>query len=484
MKLNKIMLTAGLAALIALQTSCRENEYGEVDLTMPDDETPSYEPIEAQYTYNHPCAMWSQNDFDEVKNLLEGSAPVEVQEAYQQLCNSRFASASYQPSPTEWIVRGDDTGTYIDDGDPDKHTENYGNAMRDAAAAYQLALRWKLSGDDQYAATAVNILNQWAATCKGITSNDANQVLAAGAQGYTFANAAEILRSYTGWNESDFTVFCDWMVDVFASKNKDFLDTHTGNNVCALHYWSNWDLVNMCSYLAIGILTENDEMVNYVVNYFYQGAGNGCINNLIQGTFTDPLGTGEQICQNQESGRDQGHAEMSTMVAANLAQMAYTLYSQGNNTVTQLDFFAAGDNALLKMGEYVALCNLKDGQDNANNDGAWLVTVEQMPFNRYEYCVDCSCRDKNHSQIHETACFVKINDKGEDESGRGGVRPGWEIYLNHYKRVKGLSSGFAYVKQFADKLRPECGAGDSRYGTNSGAFDQLGWGTLMLYRGE
>ena len=46
-----------------------------------------------------------------------------------------------------------------------------------------------------------------------------------------------------------------------------------------------------------------------------------------------------------------------------------------------------------------------------------------------------------------------------------------------------MSSGFTYVKQFADKLRPECGAGEAqnRYGTNSGAFDQLGWGTLMLY---
>lgn len=476
MKLNKIMLIAGLAALIALQTSCRENEYGTVDLTMPDD-TPTDEPVAAQYTYDHPCAMWSQNDFDEVKNLLEGSAPVEVQEAYQQLCNSRFASASYQPSPTEWIVRGDDTGTYIDDGDPDKHTENYGNAMRDAAAAYQLALRWKLSGDDQYAATAVNILNQWAATCKGITSNDANQVLAAGAQGYTFANAAEILRSYTGWNESDFNTFCDWMVDVFASKNKDFLDTHTGSNVCAEHYWSNWDLVNMCSYLAIGILTENDEMVNYVVNYFYTGAGNGCIERLIRGHHTDPLGTGEEIYQNQESGRDQGHAEMSAMVAANLAQMAYTLYSQGNNTVTQLDFFAADDNALLKMGEYVALSNLRNGTDNANKDGQWVIAATEMPFTTYEYCVGCSCKDKNHSATQTQLA---------NDEGRGSVRPGWEIYYNHYKRIKGLSNGFSYVKQFADKLRPECGVGEgqNRYGTNSGAFDQLGWGTLMLYRGE
>ena len=469
MKLNKIMLTAGLAALIALQTSCRENEYGTVDLTMPDD-NPTDEPIAAQYTYDHPCAMYSADDFDYVKQSLDnGTAPQEVKDALQQLKNSTYASKSYVAQPQKWIVRGDATGT-------EPGVENYAYAMKDAASAYQQALLWKLTGDDEYAATAVKTLNAWAATCVGITSNDANQALAAGAQGYTFACAADILLDYDGWSDADKNTFKQWMVDVFASKNIDFLENHGGANNCPLHYWSNWDLVNLCSYLAIGILTEDDDMVNYVVNYFYTGAGNGCIENLIQGTFDDPLGTGEQICQNQESGRDQGHAEMSTMVAANLAQMAYTLYTK-NPTVTQLDFFSANDNALLKMGEYVALSNLRNGTDNANKDGQWIIAATEMPFNTYYYCVDCTCRDKKHGATHTQLA---------NDERRGGIRPGWEIYYTHYKRIKGMSSGFAYVKQFADKLRPECGVGEAqnRYGTNSGAFDQLGWGTLMLYRGE
>ncbi|HIW44033.1 MAG TPA: alginate lyase family protein [Candidatus Prevotella stercoripullorum] len=474
MKLSKIMLTAGLAALIALQTSCRENEYGTVDLTMPDDETPSYEPIEAQYQYPHPCIMYSQDDFDYVKqSFADGTAPQEVQDELQALKNSQFASLSYIAQPQSCIVRGDDKGTPIDDG-TDKKVENYAYAMRDAGSAYQQALLYKLTDDEQYAAAAVKTLNAWAATCKGIYSNDANMYLAAGAQGYTFAAAAEMLRGSESWNDADFNTFCNWLVDVFATRNAEFL-AHTDPNTCALHTWSNWDLVNLCSYLAIGILTEDDEMVNYVVNYFYNGAGNGCIKNLIQGRHTDPL-TGEPIYQNQESGRDQGHAEMSAMVTANLAQMAYTLYVQ-NPEVTQLDFFSADDNALLKMGEYVALSNLRNGTDNANKDGQWVIAATEMPFTTYEYCVGCSCKDKNHSATQTQLA---------NDEGRGSVRPGWEIYYNHYKRVKGLSSGFTYVKQFADKLRPECGVGEgqNRYGTNSGAFDQLGWGTLMLYRGE
>lgn len=463
---KKCLIIAGLAAFMLLPTSCRENEFGSVDLTMPD--TPTTPDVNATYTFNHPCAMYTADDFARVKTELDGNTIPEVSQAFAALKASPYSSLSRMPEPQELIVRGDPKGTGID-------KENYAYAMRDAAAAYQTALIWKLSGDEAYAKKSIEIMNAWALKCKKITSNDANQVLAAGALGYTFACAAEMMLGYSGWNAGDVAKFKQWMLDVFATKNKDFLE-HKDANTCAKHYWSNWDLVNMCSYMAIGILTENSDMVNYVVNYFYKGAGNGCINYLITGDFLqDPLGSGEMLAQDQESGRDQGHAQMSTMVTANLAQMAYSLYEQNklNADAAKLDFFAANDNALLKLGEYVALSNLRNGSDNANKEGQWLVSATKMPFNKLEYCVGCSCRDKNHSAVHTSLA---------DDSGRGSVRPGWEIFYNHYAKVKGLSSGFIYVKQMADKMRPECGPGDSRYGNNSGAFDQLGWSTLMLYR--
>ena len=463
---KKCLIIAGLAAFMLLPTSCMENEFGSVDLTMPD--TPTTPDVDATYTFNHPCAMYTSEDFARVKTELDGNTIPEVSQAFAALKASPYSSLSRMPEPQELIVRGDPKGTGID-------KENYAYAMRDAAAAYQTALIWKLSGDEAYAKKSIEIMNAWALKCKKITSNDANQVLAAGAQGNTFACAAEMMLGYSGWNAGDVAKFKQWLLDVFATKNKDFLE-HKNANTCAKHYWSNWDLVNMCSYMAIGILTENSDMVNYVVNYFYKGAGNGCINYLITGDFLqDPLGSGEMLAQDQESGRDQGHAQMSAMVTANLAQMAYSLYEQNklNADAAKLDFFAANDNALLKLGEFVALSNLRNGSDNANKEGQWLVSAANMPFNKLEYCVGCSCRDKNHSAVHTSLA---------DDTGRGSVRPGWEIFYNHYAKVKGLSSGFIYVKQMADKMRPECGPGDSRYGNNSGAFDQLGWSTLMLYR--
>ena len=133
-----------------------------------------------------------------------------------------------------------------------------------------------------------------------------------------------------------------------------------------------------------------------------------------------------------------------------------------------------GDNEIMKMGEYTALFNLRDGMDQFNATGSWLITPDKMPFNEYRYCVDCACKNNNHSAIHT----VVANDEG-----RGKLRPGWEILYSHYAKVKNLGSGYKYAKLAADKMRPECGVdGSARYGTNSGAFDQLGWGTLMLYR--
>jgi len=461
---KKRIKISSIILFLAIFISCQDNAHGTIDLTMPEEPE---KPVEAQYTYNHPCAMFNEADFVRVKTMLDnGTAPQTVKDEFQNLKNNSYAMLSYVHNPQVLIVRGDATGITADG------KENYAPAMRDAAAAYQQAILWKLTGDTQYAEGAIKILNDWADICTDVTSNDANHKLAAGCQGYTFANAAEIMQTYGGWSARDLALFKEWIVRVFASKNKDFLDNHQGTNNCPYHYWSNWDLVNMCSYLAIGILTENDDMVNYVVNYFYNGAGNGCIKNMIQGTFDDPLGSGVSISQNQESGRDQGHASMSVAVAANLCQMAYTLY-QGNQTVSELDFFAANDNAIMKMGEYTALFNLKNGTDNSNSTGSWIITAANMPFNKYVYCIGCSCRDQNHGATHTGVA---------DDTGRGSVRPGWEILYNHYAKIKGLGSGYKYTQQLSTKMRPEGGTGDSRYGSNSGAFDQLGWGTLMMYR--
>ena len=474
--INKILLGA---AIVLGTVSCTEIEDGTTDI----DSWPAVIPA-VDYKFDittENMGVYNLSDFERVKKSLDdGTAPAEVVEEFNALKASRFAAINYQPNVLEWVVRGKDDGNHGNAAGG----QNYQSFMNDATAAYQTAMLWHLTGDDQYASTSANIMNQWAAKCKGGYSSDSNATLLA-AQSYTFACAALMLQTYTGWSDADQATFKKWLVEKWAGANKDFMVRH--HDTCPEHYWSNWDLVCMCSYFSIGILTKDDEMINYVVNFFYRGGeagmSNGNIYRLCNAFHNDPLGSGEILGQNQESGRDQGHAQMSVAVAAQLAQLAYSLYKT-NPDKPELDFFAANDNALMKMAEYVALFNLRDGNDQANQAGSWLIKdPASYPFQKYIYCGGkdqegplCSCKGAHtHGATHTQVA---------NDGGRGNLRPNWEIYYNHYKNEKHLATGYKYAKMAADKMRPECGSGDTRYGFNSGAFDQVGWNTLMMYQGE
>lgn len=469
-----------LGATLSLSAfACTEIEDGITDI----DSWPKVvKPVTYEYNIStENTGVYNKSDFARVKASLEdGTAPQAVKDEFALLKQSRFAQIGYMPNPLEWVVRGKDDGNH---GNAEGK-ENYASCMNDATAAYQTAMLWNLTGDDQYASTCANILNKWVAKCKGPFSTDSNSTLLA-AQSYTFACAGLMLQEYSGWTEAEQNSFKKWMKEIWAAANLDFFERH--HDTCPEHYWSNWDLVCMCSYLSIGILTHDDDMINYVVNLFYRGndAGmsNGCILKLAKGEHMDPLGSGERMKQNQESGRDQGHAQMSTAVAAQLAQLAYSLYKT-NPDKPELDFFDANDRALLQMAEYVAATNLRSGNDQSNANGSWLVAdLPSFPFETFYYCGGsnqegplCSCKGAH------THGWTQTEVAGD--GARGNLRPNWEIYYNHYKNEKGLTVGFKYAKLAADKMRPECGSGDARYGFNSGAFDQVGWNTLMMYQGE
>lgn len=457
--MNHKIISSAFVSLLCL-ASCQENAYGTVDLS-------GVEPAPTDgIVYTHPCALYSAADFRRVRASLEsGEAPQPVKDEFQALKSNTYVIGDYGTTvhAHEEIVRGDATGTI-------EGRENYADAMRDAAAAHQFGMLYLLTGDKAYADKGLNIINTWVRTCRRVTSNDSNQALAAGCQGYTFALAIEELRDQ--FTESDLTAAQQWLRDVFAAKNYQFLMLHGNTNCGAKHYWSNWDLVNLCSYFQIGIVCEDDQIIDFVIEYFTaSGIGNGALHNLVLAEHDDPLGTGEKICQGQESGRDQGHACMAALVAAQLAQSAWSLYQ--DNPTRNLDFYGADNNALLKMLEYVALTNLRAGSDNANASGAWLISASDINARAWTAVGPWCTGATNHEAAHQHTQFA-------DDKGRGGARPGWEAAYQHY-RQQGIAST-KYIQAYADKLRPECGAGDSRYGANSGAFDQIGWGTLMTYQ--
>jgi hypothetical protein len=368
--------------------------------------------------FTHPGLLHNDADFSRIQSKVEAYAEPWITGWYK-LTNNSHSFLQYSPSPQAIVYRGYD-GT---------HTENYGSLYNDIAAGYAMALRWKVSGDNAYADKVVLILNGWSSTLTSLQGTG-DRFLAAGLYGYQFANVAEIMRTYSGWSSTDFDRFKNMLQDVFYPLNNDFLINHNGAKPFA--YWANWDLCNMASALAIGVLTDNETMYDQAITYFKHGKDSGAINNTIWKIY-EPEGLG----QGQEAGRDQGHATLDFATLGAIAQMAW---NQG------LDLFGYSDNLILKGAEYVAKYNL--GYD--------------VPYTTYYYA---------YSNTEQTVI---------SNVARGDIRPAWELLYAHYHDLKGFVAN--YTGQYRDLVKKdgagaEGGGGD--YGPNSGGYDQLGYGTLV-----
>lgn len=363
-------------------------------------------------TFFHPGGLNTEADFSKAKELVSSNMSPAV-DSWKLLTQSQFSSSSYQPQAVSYIIRGN----------PSWGKDNYVRLYRDAAAAYQLAVRWKISGDSQYADAAVRILDAWAVTLGGI-GGTSDKYLASGLYGYELANAAEIMRTYPRW--TGLTAFQNMMLNVFYPMNHDFITNHNGYGAAGLHYWANWDLANLASMMSIGILTDRHDLYQEALNYIKNGKGNGAFNNAMWHVYS-----AEGLAQVQESGRDQGHTTLDMALIGTICQMAW---NQGD------DLFIFNDNLVLKASEYVAKYNL-------GND---------VPWTTYTYA-DGWVQTAISSQ------------------SRGIKRPIWALLYNHYARVKGLPA--TYTQKMTEFVGPEGGGGN--YGGNSGGFDQLGFGSLL-----
>jgi len=414
-------------------TSCKKNSAG---ASAPTDTTSTttikyIDTLPPSAAMIHPGGLQTNEDFIRIKAKLAVKAEPWVS-GWNKLIANSHAQLSYTASPTALLIRG---GSSAEQPLPD----NYSHAMNDAAAAYQLGLRWKISGDAAYAQAAVNILNAWANTCTAI-SGDPNAALAAGIYGYEFAIAGEQLRNYSGWEAADFQKYQQWMLNVFYTFNRGFLGDHM--NCHPLHTWSNWDLCEMASAMAIGILTDKRSIYNYVMNYYQRGSGNGNNFNTIFYVFP---GADSTMAEMQESGRDQGHCTLSLALLTTICQLAW---NQGD------DLWGFRNNIALKAGEYVAKYNVA----NLN-----------VPYYPYSW----------HEGDPWNGCGVVTTILPElGTGGRGAIRPMWAMIYNHYAKISRVSaSGINYTSLGVQSTQPEGGGGD--YGPNSGGFDQLGFGTLL-----
>ncbi len=458
-EMAKSLITEGLASqtVINQQITYLNNALAQVKKSAGfvfDDEgcTDGYD---TDRGFKHPGALHTEADFDRIKAQIQSGSEYNstVKSAYNVLTNAEFAQSGAATYPVETIIRGGGVG------------ENYINAARGATIAYQNALRWKIDGNEANAKRAVEVLNAWARTTKGIGGNS-NYALAAGLYGYAFANAAELMRDYEGWAAEDFQAFRRWMLDVWYPSCIGFLRGRNGTweNAdrwwqCPGHYWSNWGLCNAVAVISIGILCDDVFIYNQGLSYFkYDQVGtftdprtaNPILNdglteflgNLVVTTAESELETGAygKLGQMQESGRDIGHATMAAGLAIDLAHIGW---NQGD------DLFSYMDNRLAAGIEYVA---------------AQIQSVSGLPWTNYHY---------GEAGFHwsDGRTWVQTGPALGEQ-----IRPYWGTVIGHYEGVKGVSMPFS--KTVCNKMGIDGGGA----GSTSGGYDHMGYSVLMNTR--
>lgn len=364
-------------------------------------------------TFTHPGCLSTQADLDRMKaKIAAGAEP--WTSAYAVLVNNPHSSASYNANPLPYINRGGSN-------------QNYTSIMHDAAAAYQCALRWKLTGDTSFAEAAMRNMDGYSSTLVNI-GGSTDALLCLGAQGFDFACAAELLRDYQPWIDSGgFDRFKTMLLEKFyrnpanGAGMRAFLDSHNGT--VWSHYWLNWDGFALSAVAAIGVVCDRRDIFDYAVNYYKTaGAGNGLATHALYFMHPGYLG------QSQEMGRDMGHASVDPVL---LAQFAEVAWNQGE------DIYGYNDNGILAMSEYTRRAMTADGVPWVNYVGV--------------------------DGVNTTNVATGSN-----------FRAGVDMIWNHYVNRRGLSA--PYTTAWALANRPEGGGGN--YGGNSGGFDQIGFTTL------
>ena len=372
----------------------------------------AFAPRVSAQAFVHPGLLHTEADFNRMKTKVELGAQPWLS-GWNALTNDWNSQLGAGTRATAEITRpGNVAQMYID-----------------IYHAYACALRWKVSGDTRYADEAVRFLNTWSSTMTSLTGN-ADRFLAAGIHGYQWANIAEIMRTYPGWAPEDITRFQNWLLAHFYSLNETFLWGKDGgqphNGAAVTNYWSNWDLCNMASALAIGVFCDRRDIYDRAMAYVYLGDGNGALDRVIYQLHDGNLG------QMQESGRDQGHATLSVSLLGTICEMAW---NQG------VDLYGYRNNRVLSGTEYVTRYNL----------------LYDVPYDFYMWGTGQSGTWQIQTNVAS--------------AGRPSHRPMAEMIYNHYVNRLGLAAPF--TKAEAEYGRPE---------GNGGNGDQLGWGTLTFTR--
>ena len=259
------------------------------------------------------------------------------------------------------------------------YRKSKGGSERDMKAA------WDCARNGQHE-KALEIINAYANTLQRFDGHDAPLCTI---QAYWLLRAMIIEKSLTPGPSPKERGVWEAMV------RRAFLPTIDKFEADSPYANGNWGaIVNRCR-MACGIFLDDKEIYQAAIDYFLRANDNGALPNYISETG-----------QCQETGRDQGHAQLGLGAMAEICEMAW---EQGD------DLWGALDNRMLKGIEYTAKYNL--GYD--------------VPFEKW------------------TDCTGLYNDWTEPGSmGRGQIRCIYDLPYQHFVGRKGLK--MPYTKKLLD----------------------------------
>lgn len=267
-----------------------------------------------------------------------------------------------------------------------------GGSERDMKAALVLAGQGNTD-------KAVEIINAYASTLDGFDGHDAPLCCI---QAYWLVRAMTLVQSHE-------------MPEWAAMVRRAILPTIDRFEADSPYANGNWGaIVNKCR-MACAIFLKDKSLYQSAIDYYLYANDNGSLPRYVA-----------ESGQCQETGRDQGHAQLGLGTLCEICEMAW---EQGD------DLWGALDNRLLKGIEYTAKYNL--GYD--------------VPFETW------------------TDCTGLYNDWTEPgEMGRGKIRSIYNLPYHHFVKRKGLR--MPYTKKLLELQSKAEKRGELKYGMEMNEF--------------
>ncbi len=460
--------------------------------------------IASARTFTHPGLSYTEEDFTRMKKMIS-----EKMEPHLTTFNALKASG--YSSTTVTVA---DRGAQIKEGGFN------GSVGSDGRRAHDLALLWKLTGDNKYADKAVEFLNANShytnTSARGTAPLDNAKV-------YLLLEAAELLRCYEGWKEEDQNRFKAMLVYPGYSSTENLYDSKanmTDDENGITFYWNmfnfdasrfgNQGIFAARAMMAMAIYLDNEVMYDRVLRYlrglphreddlpYVAGppkvsstpyelntedpeAGDNTTTfmygyklNGRDNTIQD-YGYDEQLRyyiyesgQSQEACRDQDHAMVGVCLLADVAEMAW---NQGD------DFYGDLDNRILKGMEWTFRYNLSYVLDPSS---AWEPTQFVTKESEATFDNNAFLRIKSRSGRWES---ILPSTKGRGDSFMAGGNR--EQALAHYmirskqntRAAADDPNSYRWLKDYRDYMIDTFG--NESYGKDANhRYEWKGWGSL------